>query len=597
MLSAVASAGCSPNNKKKTVTFGTYKDEAIEWNVLDYKDGKNLLLSKYILDTRQIYDPGEEEYPKDMTWENTMIRTWLNEDFFNSAFSEDEKAKIETTLVKNHENTRFGTAAGNDTEDKIFLLSMDEAEQYFESDNERVADAAKSVKEYFDTDNYEGKKGYGWFLRTPGDMGRRNTLVDDNGRIDTIGEWGECFIALTETMTEVYGIRPAMWVRLDKPVEVDHIDISHSEFTGEWSDPTYDPTEYVDFGYYEGDKINWIVVDRKDGKTLLLSRDVIDAQLFNDKNGEVTWETSSLRAWLNDEFYRKAFNSAEQEKIQLTHLTTPDNPESGFPGGNDTDDKVFLLSYEELVQYDYLGEHEVAFATIYAYNQGVIPNGYNYCSWWLRSPGNSVGDVACVTNYEEARDSAAGYLNRYGIRPAIWVDLETPSEGGNNQVDFDTNEYLMDYPVECSMTVYIKKVPYMEYSKAGISFLDKDRSNYISDPCIHYIPDDKTFMTLDFFREKNSADHGYDVGQGSLYYSILGEEICSNGCTIYEIEEHSTWSAATNMIYLIYWKIDDNVNLIAEMDNFVFNHQFDTELEAVLEFYRTTENPFIAVAQ
>ena len=594
MLSTVAFAGCTPKNKKKTVTFGTYKDEAIEWYVLDYEDGKNLLISKKILDYQQIYDPGEEEYPNDMTWENTTIRTWLNEDFINSAFSEEEKAKIETTLVENHENNRFGTPAGNDTEDKVFLLSIDEAEQYFESDNERVAVATKYVKENAGS-GFKASKSYSWFLRTPGDMGRRNAAVDNNGRIDEIGEWGDGCLTLMASTMEVYGIRPAMWVRLDTPVEVNHIDISHSDFTGEWSDPTYDPTEYVEFGYYGGEKISWIVVDRKDGKTLLVSRYVLDAKLFNDKDGEVTWETCSLRTWLNDEFYNKAFNSKEQEKIQLTHLTTPDNPESGFPGGKDTEDKVFLLSYEELVQYDYLGTHQVAFVTNYSYKQGAMPNGYNYCSWWLRSPGDSVGDVACVTNYGEQREASPGYLNKYGVRPAIWVDLETPSE--NTPLEFDTSEYLMNYPVECSMTVYIKKIPYMEYSKAGISFMDKDRSDYMSDPCIHFTTEDRTFMNIAFFREMNSPDHGYDVGQGSLYYSILGEELCSNGCTIYTIEEHYTWSSATSMIYLIYWKVDDNLNLIAEMDNFARNHKYDTELEDILEFYRTTEDPFIAVAQ
>ena len=188
------------------------------------------------------------------------------------------------------------------------------------------------------------------------------------------------------------------------------------------------------------------------------------------------------------------------------------------------------------------------------------------------------------------------YSTECGVRPAIWVDLESPSEG-NAPVEFDTSEYLMDYPVECSMTVYVKKAPYMEYSEKGISFLDKDRSDYVTNPCIHYTTADKTFMNLDFYKEMNSADHGYDVGQGSLYYTILDEETCKNGCTIYTIEEHSTWSSATSIIYLICWPVDANVTLLAEMDNFDRNHEFDTELEAILEFYRTTEDPFIAVAQ
>ena len=595
MLSAVVFTGCEPKVNKKTVKFGSYKNEEIEWYVLDYKDGKNLLISKYILDTQKIYDPGEDEYPNIMTWEETTIRTWLNEDFMNSAFSNEEKAKIETTHLENHENDWYGTPGGNDTEDKIFLLSIDEASQYFSSDNDRVAKPTKSIKEECDS-WIDGSKNYCWYLRSPGIFGKKNATVSQSGRVDEVGEWGDTIFALSDNGMEVYGIRPAMWVRLDKPVEMDHIDISHSDYTGEWSDPLYDPTEYVEFGYYGSEKIEWIVVDRKDGKTLLVSRYVLDAQLFNDKDGEVTWETCSLRTWLNTDFYNKAFNSAEQERIQLTKLTTTGNPESGLPGGNDTEDKVFLLSYDELVQYDYLGEHQVAFVTNYAYKQGAEPNGYNYCSWWLRSPGDSVGEVACVTLYGEQREAASGYLNKYGVRPAIWVDLDSPSEG-NTAVEFDTSKYLMDYPVECSMTVYVKKAPYMEYPQKGISFMDQEHADYITDPCIHYITADKTFMNLDFYKEMNSPEHGYDVGKGSLYYSILSEESCQNGCTIYEIEEHSTWSEATSMIYLICWPVDANVTLLAEMDNFARNHEHDTELQEILEFYRTTEDPFIAVAQ
>ena len=596
LLSAIVFTGCGPKVNKKNVKFGSYKNEEIEWYVLDYKEGKNLLISKYILDTQMIYDPGEEEYPNIMTWEETTIRTWLNEDFMNGAFSNEEKAKIETTLVENHENDWYGTPGGNDTEDKIFLLSSDEAAQYFSSDLERVAKPTKQVKEKYEA-WLDGKLDYSWFLRTPGIFGKKNATVTCNGRVDQAGEWGDSLVSVSDSSTTIHGIRPAMWVKLDKPVEMDHIDISHSDYIGEWSDPLEDPTEYVEFGYYGSEKIEWIVVDRKDGKTLLVSRYVLDAQLFHDKDEDVTWETCSLRTWLNDDFYNTAFNSAEQAKIQLSHLTTPDNPESGVPGGNDTDDKVFLLSYEELQQYDFLGIHQVAYATNYAYKQGITPNGYNYCQWWLRSPGASAHEAATVNMYGEQRDWANSFLNRNGIRPAIWVDLESPSEGANTPVDFDTSEYLMDYPVECSMTVYVKKAPYMEYPQKGISFMDQEHADYISDPCIHYITADKTFMNLDFYKEMNSPDHGYDVGQGSLYYSILSEESCQNGCTIYEIEEHSTWSSATSMIYLICWPVDANVTLLAEMDNFDRNHEHDTELQEILEFYRTTEDPFIAVAQ
>lgn len=118
---------------------------------------------------------------------------------------------------------------------------------------------------------------------------------------------------------------------------------------------------YVTFGRYPQTKagkdktpIEWLVLARDGSKALLISRYGLDAQPYNTTNSEVTWETCTLRTWLNSTFYNKAFSSAEQAAILTTNV---DNSKyqcySGWStnGGNNTQDKVFLLSYAEANKY------------------------------------------------------------------------------------------------------------------------------------------------------------------------------------------------------------------------------------------------------
>lgn len=104
-----------------SIFFGNYPQDAdeivrpIEWMVLK-KEDKVLLLSKYVLDS-QSYDGSWKE----ITWEMSYIREWLNNEFYGIAFNNAEKKKIQTTLVKTEDNPISGTRGGNDTKDKVFF--------------------------------------------------------------------------------------------------------------------------------------------------------------------------------------------------------------------------------------------------------------------------------------------------------------------------------------------------------------------------------------------------------------------------------------------------------------------------------------------
>lgn len=100
--------------------------------------------------------------------------------------------------------------------------------------------------------------------------------------------------------------------------------------------------------------IEWLVLARDGNKALLISRYWLDAQPYNTDHTSVTWETCTLRTWLNVTFYNKAFSSDEQAAILTTSVDNGKN--QGYSkwstsGGNNTEDKVFLLSYAEANKY------------------------------------------------------------------------------------------------------------------------------------------------------------------------------------------------------------------------------------------------------
>ena len=96
--------------------------------------GSALIVSEYALDARAY----NEDYESVM-WATCTLRKWLNGEFYDTAFNEEEKGLIALTKVKNADNPKYGTDGGKDTEDRVFLLSLGEAERYFEDDEDRRA--------------------------------------------------------------------------------------------------------------------------------------------------------------------------------------------------------------------------------------------------------------------------------------------------------------------------------------------------------------------------------------------------------------------------------------------------------------------------
>lgn len=180
--------------------------------------------------------------------------------------------------------------------------------------------------------------------------------------------------------------------------------------------------------------IEWRVLARNGEKVLLISRYALDSKPYNKDDVGVTWETCTLRPWLNNEFLNKAFTTVEQvaiETMTVDNSQLQGNPNWSTSGGNNTLDKVFLLSYQEASKYFADDEARKCAPTDYAIKNNAYTSsnyevdGRSTCWWWLRSPGSSASRAAYVgtvgglggDNYVSHDDNA--------VRPALWVNLES----------------------------------------------------------------------------------------------------------------------------------------------------------------------------
>ena len=193
--------------------------------------------------------------------------------------------------------------------------------------------------------------------------------------------------------------------------------------------PEYKVGETIEFGNYPQDKdgtekpIEWIVMKNEGNQVLLLSKYVLDAKPYNEEWEDVTWETSDIRQWLNNEFYTTAFNKAEKAKIQTSLIKNENNSEYGTSGGNDTEDKVFLLSEKEAETLFSNAEARIAKATEYAPKSGVYVNEEKAAWWWLRSPGYNGHYAAGVYDDGWVYRSGYGVSNSGdGVRPALYLN-------------------------------------------------------------------------------------------------------------------------------------------------------------------------------
>ena len=233
--------------------------------------------------------------------------------------------------------------------------------------------------------------------------------------------------------------------------------------------------DYLVFGHYEqdGNRINgrepveWQVLEVKDGKALIITRYGLDVYEYDKRVPWPTWANSRVRKWLNGTFMNTVFTKKEQACIEVTHVVTPDNSlwveyrkatnrkYEAVSDGRETDDKLYLLSAEEVLelcglntiqeQLDSAEAREMMkaiatkhaeYAGAFVYHGGMEEyklDGQGCCWWMLRSPGHLSNHLAYV--------GSGGNLNSFHytdvhhldvcIRPVCWVNLTALQALGN----------------------------------------------------------------------------------------------------------------------------------------------------------------------
>lgn len=205
-------------------------------------------------------------------------------------------------------------------------------------------------------------------------------------------------------------------------------------------------------GYFKYEPIKWRVLQSENGEAFLLSDVILDRQPYNENRKAITWEESSLRAWLNGKFINRAFSDEEKENINITEIVNQDNQIYGTEGGNNTSDKIFLLPLSEASEQQDGEKYGFLDDRMRACENSTFSEAFSW--WWLRSPGHD-SDYAA-----EVRSN--GWVYRYGsyvddncggVRPALHLNLSSSnlfsyagtvsSDGTENEVPYNTKTKLV----------------------------------------------------------------------------------------------------------------------------------------------------------
>ena len=572
-----------------------FKYEPIKWRVLRTDGKQALLLSDVVLDTQKYHTAHE-----DVTWETSTVRSWLNgygadsnkqsedysqKNFIESAFSSLEQEAIVSLLLENADNIEHGISGGNNTTDKIFLLSesdvwnTDTAKFYgfvkdmYTFDEARLQKSsvyARAMGGYANTLSNFYAENVKWWLRSPGywssnvmdvsSYGQVNgrsqdiyvyhygngicpalnlnlscsnlytyagTVCSDGTNVEVGGSTvtpggetpepelpgGEILsnprIVPDDSMEAIQKVTwDCVWFGSYPQAEVIPSGIEYMELLDErlWRDGgvivsdsvyaaiqsasgwdinnniTLNGAKYhrmkkedatcissisgyhgyqwsnsTDYHYFKYEPIKWRVL-HTDGKQALLQSDVVlDLQKYHTANESVTWETSTVRSWLNGygagsnqqstdysrkNFIDNAFTDSEQEAVVDSLLENLDSLEGWAEGGNNTTDKIFLLSESEVwnteaaKSYGFVkargiqDEGRFRKSSVYAQAMGIssvtIDNYIGNCNWWLRSPGQ-ISEFAMSVYHDGSvvwRGDAVDN-DRNGICPALNLNLSS----------------------------------------------------------------------------------------------------------------------------------------------------------------------------
>lgn len=207
------------------------------------------------------------------------------------------------------------------------------------------------------------------------------------------------------------------------------------------SSPLEDAASQNDFGYkvntvhwFSFDSIEWNILKEENGKAFLVSNLVLDNQIYypteeknkfdhNQGNGFANnYQLSNIRKFLNNDFYSISFTSSEKEVVNTTTVdnSNKSDVENPYTCPN-TEDRIFLLSESEIVDYLKTKEERIAKGSDYSRCLGLIGTDSS-CYWWLRTPMFNNASRFTLVDIEGNVDKG-GVGSNYGVRPACYISL------------------------------------------------------------------------------------------------------------------------------------------------------------------------------
>ena len=202
-----------------TLEFGNFEQdgdenngkEPVNWIVLDKQQDKILVISEKVLDLRKY----NSEQIKNTTWEVSTLREWLNSEFLDACFTKDEQMKIPSTFITGETSNK--KSSHNPTYDKVFILSLLEAEKYFTDDTLKISTLTKYAESKKSDYYFSASDNVGYYLRT--------LMIDSPYVAFSVNSKGEFGTTVTRTSFSVttnrvqrnvelgYGVRPAIWIQ------------------------------------------------------------------------------------------------------------------------------------------------------------------------------------------------------------------------------------------------------------------------------------------------------------------------------------------------------------------------------------------------
>ncbi|MDO4835335.1 MAG: DUF6273 domain-containing protein [Clostridia bacterium] len=198
----------------------------------------------------------------------------------------------------------------------------------------------------------------------------------------------------------------------------------------------------IKFGLFEQDddtengeeEIEWLVLARNGSRILVISKYILANKHYHEysdgkgnvrEDYKVYWEKSTIRQWLNEDFYDSAFGNLHKSKIVTTNVSADRHPQYDTNQGKTTTDNIFLLSYSEVQRYMPTEEERQTVQT--KKSIGKTMSGKQQREkreWWTRTTGDEEFHICFVReNGRLHKDGHAAGTMSYGIRPVMWIDL------------------------------------------------------------------------------------------------------------------------------------------------------------------------------